>query len=89
MIPSIIPSELEINPEPSFFTALALVRKLILKEQEGAAKKGYHLSKLLTTPHSDLENEEILEKIPKKEPCLSIPQVSAWGNLFEGMTFLI
>ena len=48
-------SDLELNIDPSYFTSLALVRKLVLRDQEAASKKGLNLLKLL--PNSNLEQD--------------------------------
>lgn len=69
-------SDLEINTEPSYFTTRASIRKLILKEQEGAIKKGTNLYKQLASSILNLENEEPQSEDPhKKELLVQVPQV--------------
>jgi hypothetical protein len=52
------------------------VRKLIIREQDVASKKGYNLFKILTSSNLDLENEEtVVDEIQKSEPVLQVPQV--------------
>ena len=69
-------SDLEINTEPSYFTTRASIRKLILKEQEGANKKGTNLYKQLASSILNLENEEPQSEDPhKKELLVQVPQV--------------
>ena len=76
-VSAITPSELGINTDPSYFTTLAFVRKLILREQEAATKKGCNLSKVFTASSNvELEYEESpASEIQKNEPVLQIPQV--------------
>ncbi len=75
-VSAITSSELGINADPSYFTSLAFVRKLIIREQDVAAKKGYNLCKLLTSSNLDLENEEpVTDENQKSERVLQVPQV--------------
>jgi hypothetical protein len=75
-VSAVTTSELRINADPSYFTSLAFVRKLIIREQDVASKKGYNLCKLLTSSNLDLENEEtVTDEVQKSEPVLQVPQV--------------
>lgn len=77
-------AELELNIDPSYFSCLALVRKLVLRDKEAAANKGLDLVKLLSgccfeeDPELQLESENIT-----KETLLQIPQVwLTMGSLY-------
>lgn len=52
------------------------MRKLIRREQDAAAKKGYNLSKVLTSSNLDFENEEkSIDEIQKNQLTHLVPQV--------------
>ena len=52
------------------------MRKLIIREQDVAAKKGYNLCKLFTSSNLDLEYEEsVTDENQKSERVLQVPQV--------------
>ncbi|KAK4016037.1 hypothetical protein OUZ56_031000 [Daphnia magna] len=73
---TITASDLRINTDPSYFSTLAFVRKLIRREQDAAAKKGYNLSKVLTSSNLDFENEEkSIDEIQKNQLTHLVPQV--------------
>ena len=69
--------ELELHVDPSYFTTLALVRKLVLKDEEAAAKKGVNLLKPISNSNlePDVDDESIADECRKGETAIQIPQV--------------
>ena len=75
-------TELELNIDPSHFTSLALVRKLVLRDKEAAANKGLDLVKLLSGCCLDEDSDVQLEAgNVTKENLLQIPQVRPTINI--------
>ena len=66
---------MELNIDPSSFSAYAHVRKLVLRDQAAAAKKGIELSKLLTSFNLDSPEEHVDTEDIRKNPAQQIPQV--------------
>ena len=69
--------ELELHVDPSYFTTLALVRKLVLKDEEAAAKKGLNVFKPISNSNlePDVDDESIEDESRKGETAVQIPQV--------------
>lgn len=82
-VPTICSSELAVNCDPSYFATLALVRKLILKEQESSIRRGCNLVKLLCCSDIiDTESEDTLgDDTERKELCIHIPQVFSLNKI--------
>ena len=69
--------ELELHVDPSYFTSLALVRKLVLKDEEAAAKRGLNVLKPISNSNlePDVDDESIEDESRKGETATQIPQV--------------
>ena len=71
------PSDLELNIDPSSFSSYAHVRKLVLRDQASAAKKGLEFSKLLSSflIEPSEEQQQAEQEDTKKNSTQQIPQV--------------
>jgi len=69
--------ELELHIDPSYFTSLALVRKLVLKDEEAAAKRGLNVLKPISNSNlePDVDDELTEDESRKGEKTIQIPQV--------------
>ena len=68
--------ELELHIDPSYFTSSALVRKLVLKDEEAVAKRQNLLKPISNSNLEPEADEELIDDESKKsDNAFQIPQV--------------
>jgi len=66
--------DLELNTDPSFFSALAFVRKFVLRDQEAVSKRG-SLIKWFSNSNLEPESQELIEDGHHNKQNEKIPQI--------------